>query len=340
MFNGTRAAFGRRRCPELFARLVSCRFDQQRNGVCFARILPRPKVPGIRSKSVAGNRVVYYVRVGPTGLPFAVWSVADTDVMCTLKRVLKTLTYEEKAAAIREVEKGLKTKSSIAKEFGIPLNTLSTYLKNRDTILSKLATSGGKNRKRARRPENPDVDERVLKWFKQSREKKVPLSGLLIKAKAEEFALQLEKHNFKASNGWLDGFKERNGICFKTASGKSCNVNSNGWQINSQQTVKDRNLKSVFNADLVNVDNKSAVCGDSTDAGILTSLANNVYHSSDEDEYTEHPIPTSAQAQVHYHELRRFIENQQEVSDELILALDKIKRFTAHAVMKNTNILT
>lgn len=263
--------------------------------------------------------------------------------MCTLKRVLKTLTYEEKAAAIREVEKGLKTKSSIAKEFGIPLNTLSTYLKNRDTILSKLATCGGKSRKRARRPENPDVDERVLKWFKQSREEKVPLSGLLIKAKAEEFALQLEKHNFKASNGWLDGFKERNGICFKTANGKSGNVNSNGWEINSQQTVKDRNLKSVFNADLVNVDNKSAVCGDSTAAGILTSLANNVNHSSDEDEeheYTEHPIPTSAQAQVHYHELRRFIENQQEVSDELILALDKIKRFTAHAVMKNTNFQT
>lgn len=266
--------------------------------------------------------------------------------MCTLKRVLKTLTYEEKAAAIREVEKGLKTKSLIAKEFGIPLNTLSTYLKNRDAILSKLATSGGKNRKRARRPENPDVDECVLKWFKQSRENKVPLSGLLIKAKAEEFALQLEKHNFKASNGWLDGFKDRNGICFKTATGKSDSVNlqvSNGWKINSQQTIKDRNLKSIFKANFVNMDNKLAVCSNSTDAGILTSLANNVYHSSDEEEvheYTKHPIPTCAQAQVHYHELRRFIENQQEVSDELILALDKIKRFTAHAVMKSKNFQT
>lgn len=259
--------------------------------------------------------------------------------------MLKTLTYEEKAAAIREVEKGLKTKSLIAKEFGIPLNTLSTYLKNKDTILSKLATSGGKNRKRARRPENPDVDECVLKWFKQSCDKKVPLSEL-IKAKAEEFALKLERHNFKASNGWLDGFKERNGICFKTASGKSGSVNlqvSNGWKINSQQTVKDRNLKSIFNADFVNMDNKLAVCNNSTDAGILTSLANNVYHSSDEEEeheYTKHPIPTSAQAQIHYHELRRFIENQQEVSNELILALDKIKRFTAHAVMQSKNSQT
>ena len=52
--------------------------------------------------------------------------------------MLKTLTYEEKAAVIQEVENGFKTKSLIAKEFGIPPNTLSTYLKNKETILNKL----------------------------------------------------------------------------------------------------------------------------------------------------------------------------------------------------------
>ncbi|VVC38403.1 Hypothetical protein CINCED_3A007896 [Cinara cedri] len=136
--------------------------------------------------------------------------------MSSSKRVLKTLTYEEKAAAIQEVENGLKTKSLIAKEFGIPLNTLSTYLKNKETILCNLATSYKRGRKRVREPENPDVDECVYKWFKQTRDKEIPLSGLLIREKAEEFALKLEKHNFKATNGWLNGFKERNGIRFKT----------------------------------------------------------------------------------------------------------------------------
>jgi len=47
----------------------------------------------------------------------------------------------------------------------------------------------------------------------------------LIRAKAEEFVLKLRKLNFKASNGWLDGFKERNCICFKTVSGESGDVN-------------------------------------------------------------------------------------------------------------------
>jgi len=66
--------------------------------------------------------------------------------MSSSKRMLKTLTYEEKAAVIREVENGFKTKSLIAKEFGIPPNILSTYLKNKETILNKLTMSSVKFR--------------------------------------------------------------------------------------------------------------------------------------------------------------------------------------------------
>jgi transposase-like protein len=97
--------------------------------------------------------------------------------MSSSKRMLKTLTYEEKAAVIWEVVNGFKTKSLVAKEFGIPPNTLSTYLKNKETILNKLATSSVKGRKRARELENPDVDECIYKWFNQTRDKKYSLVG-------------------------------------------------------------------------------------------------------------------------------------------------------------------
>ncbi|CAI6364434.1 unnamed protein product [Macrosiphum euphorbiae] len=87
--------------------------------------------------------------------------------------MLKTLTYEEKATVIQEVENGFKTKSLIVEESGIPPNTLSTYLKNKEIILNKLATSSVKGRKRAREPENNDVDECVYKWFTQTSDKKI-----------------------------------------------------------------------------------------------------------------------------------------------------------------------
>ena len=55
----------------------------------------------------------------------------------------KTLTFEEKVAAIREVEKGVKKKAQIAKDFQIPPNTLSTYLKkNKERILNSIKKIG------------------------------------------------------------------------------------------------------------------------------------------------------------------------------------------------------
>jgi transposase-like protein len=103
----------------------------------------------------------------------------------------KTLTFAEKVAVIREVEKGVKKKYQIAKDYGIAPNTLSSFLKNKDKILSNFSSGNVKDRKRAREPDNPEVDECVLKWFKQARDKAIPLSGPLLQAKEEEFSASL-----------------------------------------------------------------------------------------------------------------------------------------------------
>ncbi|KAH7963822.1 hypothetical protein HPB52_023145 [Rhipicephalus sanguineus] len=47
----------------------------------------------------------------------------------------KCLTLEQKVQLIREVEKGGRQKSEIARQFGIPPSTLSTVLKNKDVVL-------------------------------------------------------------------------------------------------------------------------------------------------------------------------------------------------------------
>ena len=43
----------------------------------------------------------------------------------------------------------------------------------------------------------------LIKWFKQQRNKNVPLSGPSVKANAQEFAVSLGILNFKSSSGWL-----------------------------------------------------------------------------------------------------------------------------------------
>ena len=71
----------------------------------------------------------------------------------------KTQTFEEKVAAIREVEEGVQKKAQIAKCLQIPPNTLSTYLKKKENILNSMKNENWKDQKRVRGPENTEVDE-------------------------------------------------------------------------------------------------------------------------------------------------------------------------------------
>lgn len=48
----------------------------------------------------------------------------------------------------------------------------------------KIEQDIGKNRKRVRCPENPGLDQGVLKWFKQVSDKNIPLSGTMLRTKA------------------------------------------------------------------------------------------------------------------------------------------------------------
>lgn len=52
----------------------------------------------------------------------------------SIKRKYIAKTISEKLDILYEVDKKIKTKTEIAKDFGIPLSTLSTYLKNRKAI--------------------------------------------------------------------------------------------------------------------------------------------------------------------------------------------------------------
>lgn len=103
-----------------------------------------------------------------------------------VKRKLKVQTLVTKYEVIVAVEKGEKRKTAVAERYGVPLNTLSTWLKNKGKnheCFSRIQ-SVTKNTKTST---FSDEEEATLKWFKSDRDKNVPVSDSLLATKAEAF---------------------------------------------------------------------------------------------------------------------------------------------------------
>ena len=85
------------------------------------------------------------------------------------------------------------------------------------------------------------------------RNQNVPLSGAIIQEKASQHAKELSIENFKASDGWLRRWKERNNVTFKTISGESNSVTPemvNAWSETPLPTLLyNYDLKDIYNAD-------------------------------------------------------------------------------------------
>uniref|UniRef100_A0A8C4S6C2 HTH psq-type domain-containing protein n=1 Tax=Erpetoichthys calabaricus TaxID=27687 RepID=A0A8C4S6C2_ERPCA len=154
--------------------------------------------------------------------------------MATGKRKLKMLSIAEKFTVIRAVEKGDKKKAEIAKQFGIPTSTLSTFLKEKEKILKLYSEKSCGHYKRMRECEYPVIEQCVLKWFVQARDR------------------NLGHSEFKASNGWLDKFKKIHGIVFNRLCGESAQVSEEDcshWIQKLPEIVQDYSPDDVFNAD-------------------------------------------------------------------------------------------
>ncbi|KAJ4425662.1 hypothetical protein ANN_27858 [Periplaneta americana] len=68
------------------------------------------------------------------------------------------------------------------------------------------------------------IDNLTCEWFCHARSNKIPLSGTLIREKALEIAKELSYSNSKASGGWLDKFRSRHNISYKSVCGESASV--------------------------------------------------------------------------------------------------------------------
>ncbi|XP_070581983.1 tigger transposable element-derived protein 4-like [Ptychodera flava] len=79
-----------------------------------------------------------------------------------------------------------------------------------------------------------------------------PLSGPMIQEQALIYAEQLNKPEFKASNGWLESFSKRNNLSFHKVSGESADVPQetvDSWTARLPHLIEGYSPRDIFNMD-------------------------------------------------------------------------------------------
>ncbi|GFO17972.1 hypothetical protein PoB_004447700 [Plakobranchus ocellatus] len=135
----------------------------------------------------------------------------------------KNLNIEMKLKLLADVDKKLLLKKKIAAKYDIPHNTLSIIMKNREHPKPDFKNLPPEC-KRQRQCGRADVDSALFKWCKQAQSINAPVSGPIMQPQAELIAAELGEVDFKASSEWLDCFKYRHDIVYKTACAEAASV--------------------------------------------------------------------------------------------------------------------
>uniref|UniRef100_A0A915P2Z6 HTH CENPB-type domain-containing protein n=1 Tax=Meloidogyne floridensis TaxID=298350 RepID=A0A915P2Z6_9BILA len=109
----------------------------------------------------------------------------------------------------------------IAEEFSnfnvlLKKSSIHSILKNKQNIIAAIDNGIKIKRSHLTKGRHANFDDALLNWIRQVRAENVVITGTLLKEKAMEMASLMGIDNFKASNGWMEKFKERHSIRFRT----------------------------------------------------------------------------------------------------------------------------
>jgi hypothetical protein len=97
-----------------------------------------------------------------------------------------------------------------------------------------------------------DVNEKTFEWFKQARGKNIPVSGPIICEKAASIAERLGIEDFKASDGWLNSFRNRHNIQWLKVCGESADVDpevATEYKLRLPDMLSTYDDNDIFNCD-------------------------------------------------------------------------------------------
>ncbi|XP_005104081.1 uncharacterized protein LOC101848835 [Aplysia californica] len=119
------------------------------------------------------------------------------------------LTYEHRAKMLKALEEPGATLSSVARQFGVSVSSMSRMNQKKEEILNHGLDHG--SQKRIRDCKEPEVASQLFQWFMEKKGEGIHVTGPKLKEKARKLAAEMGRE-FRASSGWLGRWRQRYNI--------------------------------------------------------------------------------------------------------------------------------
>lgn len=166
-----------------------------------------------------------------------------------------TLMLAEKIKLIRENEQNASYRE-LADKYKISIGSVSNIIKRKGEYIEDYEQNENSNKKRNIRDEfSQQLDQQLYECFVAQRSKNIPISGPILQERALQIRRQLGGPNideFKASNGWLQKFRSRHGIQYRTICSESAAVDPatvNEWKERLSSVIDKFDPNDIYNAD-------------------------------------------------------------------------------------------
>ncbi|XP_069105391.1 tigger transposable element-derived protein 4-like [Argopecten irradians] len=164
----------------------------------------------------------------------------------------KVLTLNDKIEAIKLLDAG-KPAYKVAQDFGVGKTQIQNLRKRKLELINDFENNvPGESKRRRYLTGNEEINSLTYEWFKDASARRINISGPLLKTKALNFAEDLGKTDFKASQGWLQSFTKRFNIVFGSMSGERGDVNKQTvaeWTNKLSEICESYNPSDIFNMD-------------------------------------------------------------------------------------------
>lgn len=168
------------------------------------------------------------------------------------------LTIQEKIDMLKQLDAGSSVKS-MCTFYGVGVSTVYDIKKQKDELckfyVDSESKAGMEIRKTLRPSKSCELDEALMKWFRQRRSEGLSISGPMLTEQAKIFHAELKlDYECDFSLGWLHKFKKRHGISLYALSGEKLSADTEAAEkfvLEFAQLVSDEKLtpEQVYNAD-------------------------------------------------------------------------------------------